>query len=280
MPNIVKEKDTQLNFNEFHAQRASNYIEILGSRILVVGANTGLDCRYFVDWGAQEVHGLDIVSNVGADYHADNVQYFRMSAESMQLPDNYYDLVYCFATMEHVIDIEAAFKEMVRVTKASGIIYSVASPLWNSRSGHHMECLSPYPWIHLRMTKQEMIDYCLEHGVEGERGIPIESIVEYVLESNEFNRRPACDYVEAVAGIRHVKVLSQLLDQEPESIIPDDVRVDLSAKGVSSDELLAVTHQFIAIKRPLTWKQELGIWSVGWYRCILNGIRRLLRRSR
>jgi SAM-dependent methyltransferase len=266
------------DYNELHARRAADLIDMSGSSVLVVGANTGADCRYFVEWGAKEVHGLDVVPNVGGDYQANEVSYFCMSAEAMQLPDNYYDLVYCFATMEHVHDIAAAFKEMVRVAKAGGFIYSVASPLWNSRSGHHMACLSSYPWIHLRMGKQEMISYCKSDGVEGERGLPMESIVSYVLDSAEFNRRPARDYTQAVAAIPNVLVISNLLYNEPETAVPENVMTELAPKGILPDELRAVTHEFVAIKRPLTWRQHIVrigrpmVSVAGWY---FNRIHRL-----
>jgi SAM-dependent methyltransferase len=254
---VDEEHAAVCDYNELHARRAAELISMNGASVLVVGANTGADCRYFIDWGAKEVHGLDVVPNVGCDYQADNVRYFCMSAEAMQLPNNYYDLVYCFATMEHVPDIEAAFKEMTRVTKPGGFIYSVASPLWNSRGGHHMACLSPYPWIHLRMGKQEMINYCKGGGIEGERGLPIESIVSYVLDSKEFNRRPARDYMQAVAVIPNVMIVSNLIYDEPESAVPEDLRTELAQKGISHDELRAVTHEFVAIKRPLTWRQRI-----------------------
>lgn len=255
---MVNEGNTAVcDYNELHARLAADLIDMNGASVLVVGANTGADCRYFVEWGAKEVHGLDVVPNVGSDYQANEVSYFCMSAEAMRLPDNYYDLVYCFATMEHVPDIAAAFKEMVRVAKAGGFIYSVASPLWNSRSGHHMACLSPYPWIHLRMGKQEMISYCKGAGIEGERGLPIESIVSYVLDSAEFNRRPARDYTQAIAAIPNVLVVSNLLYNEPETAVPEDVRTELTPKGIAPGELRAVTHEFVAIKHPLTWKQHI-----------------------
>jgi SAM-dependent methyltransferase len=264
------------NHNELHARRAADLISLDGASVLVVGANTGEDCRYFIDWGAKEVHGLDVVPNVGCEYQADNVRYFCMSVEAMQLPDNYYDLVYCFATMEHVPDIGAGFMEMTRVTKAGGFIYSIASPLWNSRSGHHMACLSPYPWIHLRMGKQEMIRYCKNDGIEGERGIPIESVVSYVLDSTEFNRRPAHDYMQAAAAIPNVMIISNLLYDEPESAVPEDLGTELVQKGISHDELRAVGHEFVAMKRPLTWRQE----SVGTARRMTKMARMQFRRIR
>jgi len=277
---LAEQQAETCNYNELHARRAADLINLKAAAVLVVGANTGADCQYFIDWGAKEVHGVDVVPNVGCDYEADNVRYFRMSAEAMQLPNNYYDLVYCFATMEHVHDIVAAFKEMTRVTKPGGFIYSVASPLWNSRSGHHMACLAPHPWIHLRMGKQEMVRYCKSDGIEGERGLSIEAIVSYVLDSPEFNRRPARDYTQAVATIPNVLIVSNLLYNEPASAVPEDLKTELAQKGIPHDELRAVTHEFVAIKGPLTWKQRV----VGTARRIMcvartqfSGIRRLLK---
>ena len=110
---------------------------VSGRKVLVVGCNTGLDCRTFIELGAASVDGLDIDSNIGSDFSHEKVQYFRASAESMPIGDEIYDLVFSFATLEHVPDVTLAFQEMARVTKPGGLIYSVASPLWFSRHGHH-----------------------------------------------------------------------------------------------------------------------------------------------
>jgi hypothetical protein len=105
------------------------------------------------------------------------------------------------------------------------------------------------------MDKQEMIRYCKNDGIEGERGIPIESIVSYVLDSTEFNRRPARDYMQAAAAIQNVMAISNLLYHERGGAVPKDLGSELAQKGISLDELRAVAHEFVAIKRPLTWSQ-------------------------
>jgi hypothetical protein len=104
--------------------------------------------------------------------------------------------------------------------------------------------------------------------------------VSYVLDSTDFNRRPARDYTQAVATIPDVLIVSNLLYNEPESAVPEDLRTELARKGISHDELRAVTHEFVAIKRPLTWKQRI----VGTTRRLVrvarsqfSGIRRLLK---
>lgn len=273
------------NYNEYHAQRAARLIDVRGSSVLVVGANNGADCRYFVERGAQEVHGVDIVENVGCDYQVKQTAYFRMSVESMGLPENYYDLVYCIATLEHVSNIDAALREMVRVTKPGGSIYSVASPLWNSRSGHHMACLAPFPWIHLRMGRDEIISRCKGNGIEGERGIPIESLVSYVLESKEFNRRPASDYLRAATAIPDARVVNNLIhnELEDEVFLEQELEAELADRGISRYELRAVAHEFVAIKRPFTFLQAcrpIAYWSMGKAGSLFRRSRNLFKRIR
>ena len=130
------------------------------------------------------------------------------------------------------------------------------------------------------MGKQEMVHYCKSDGIAGERGLSIEAIVAYVLDSTEFNRRPARDYTQAVATIPNVMIVSNLLYNEPESAVPEDLKTELALKGIPHDELRAVAHEFVAIKRPLTWKQRIvgtarRIVRVG--RTQISGIRRLLK---
>jgi len=143
------------------AKDSTKYMNIRRKTVLVVGCNTGYDCRYFIDLGAGEVHGVDIIDKIGADYTHPQVKYHQMSVEAMNLKSESYDLVFSVATFEHVQRIDLAFQEMVRVTKPKGIIYCVADPLWNSRQGHHKgNFFENYPWIHLRLSRDEILEYC------------------------------------------------------------------------------------------------------------------------
>ena len=123
--------------NEIHTRRAADINDPKGRHVLVIGCSKGRDCKNFIDYGANEVHGVDVNANIGANYSHAMVHYHISSVENLALPDNYFHLTYCFATMEHVRDIESAFKEMARVTAPGGYIYCLAAPLWNSPLGHH-----------------------------------------------------------------------------------------------------------------------------------------------
>jgi ubiquinone/menaquinone biosynthesis C-methylase UbiE len=248
-----------MDYNKMHCDWAMTHQSVEGASVLVVGCNTGLDCAKFVDAGAKQVHGLDIDEAIGCDYQHSNVLYFRASAENMPLKSNTYDLVFCFATMEHIPDVYAAFNEIARVTKPGGLVYCVASPLWNSRYGHHYpQYFSDFPWIHLRCDQEEVQRYLIENDVPiSPQNISAEVIAEYMFHPENFNRTPSTDYINACSKLTGFEILRNDLDLEPENALPEDIRMECEAKGYSSRELRAVTHTFIARKKVGDWTDAL-----------------------
>ncbi|OIO80124.1 MAG: hypothetical protein AUJ89_03670 [Candidatus Omnitrophica bacterium CG1_02_43_210] len=163
-----------------HVKKAGRYLNIKGKRCLVVGCGRGKECGYFIRMGASEVHGIDIIDDIGSDYSYAGVKYYKLSAENMDtIRSDFYDIVYSYATMEHIGRIDLAFSQMCRAVRPGGIIYSVAGPLWNSRYGHHKrDFFKDYPWIHLRMDKEKICD-CYRH---------IKPHIEYMLNPMFFNK--------------------------------------------------------------------------------------------
>jgi ubiquinone/menaquinone biosynthesis C-methylase UbiE len=250
--------EANLDYNEMHARWACMHRNPSGKKVLVVGCNTGKECSLFVELGAKEVHGVDVVEGVGKEYSHPRIRYHKCSVESLPFPALQFDLVFCFATMEHVCSIDLAFSEMARVTKWGGLIYCVSSPLWNSRNGHHFpQYFGEYPWIHLRRTQPEVLEYAKAKGIrDTTENLSIEEIVGYIFAREHFNRERAARYVETCGELRDMISLRNTLDFEPEESLPQEVKDELSKKGYTSDELRAVTHTYIAKKRkwtPMSW---------------------------
>src|SRR6266436_5241998 len=88
------------DLNGYHAHIAASYFDIDDKRVLVIGCNRGEDCQYFANMGAGHVVGVDIIDEIGVNFMRPSVSYIRASAESMPLPDDEFDLVYAFATLE------------------------------------------------------------------------------------------------------------------------------------------------------------------------------------
>ncbi len=259
---------TPIDYNAVHTKRAASLGPIKGARVLVVGCNRGKDCRYFVDRGASEVHGLDVIDAIGAEYQAPNVVYHKESAEDMSLPSDHFDLVFCFATMEHIPKIEPAFREMVRVTRPGGFVYCVAAPLWNSRFGHHKgDVFRDDPWIHLLMSPDQIVEHYRDKGIETFAGKPIAQHVDYMMNPRNMNQVPSHAYVESCRELPGMIVLENMVQREPEDLVPEPVLAALAPRGYSREELCGQTHFYIAKKR----RGPMDDVTVAWARMMIQG---------
>jgi SAM-dependent methyltransferase len=233
----------------FHAYATRRYVSVRGKRCLVVGCSRGKDCTYFVRFGAREVLGIDIIKEIGKDFVNPKVTYCRTSCEGMEsVPSGYYDLVFCFATMEHIPRIDLAFSEMIRVARPGGIIYAFSSPLWNSRYGHHRNDIFKDPWMHLRCDENELMRYCTSRGIREVAGHTVEAIIKYVFNSNFFNRVPAKRYIDVCNGLPQIQIIKNKLFFESPGVLSPTLKSELAKKGYTEEELLAVSHKFVARK--------------------------------
>jgi len=238
------------SLDEYHSLVAVSHLRREPLRVLVVGCNTGRECAAFTQLGATHVDGLDVVEDTGAEFSHARVSYLRSSAENIGVRDSVYDLVYSYATMEHVADIGAAFREFARVTRPGGIIYSLAAPLWNSRFGHHKtQMFVSHPWIHLRMNEDEIIDFCERNGVADPSGSnDIARHVRYMMNPRFFNKIPASRYLDVCRHLPGVRVLMNELNLEPDSVLESTIYEELKQKGYTRQELLALGHTFVGRK--------------------------------
>jgi SAM-dependent methyltransferase len=241
----------QYDYNALAAISALRHCDVKEGKVLVIGCNTGGDCSYFLQAGAQEVHGVDVVDGIGRDLRHEKVRYHQRSAEDMTcFPDDTFDLVYAFATLEHIPDIEAAFREMHRVARPGGTIFSLAAPLWYSRFGHHKaDLFHDYPWIHLLLSHEEIVDWFMKHKAREmpDKAVEIEHHVGYMLDKNFFNMRSGKDYL-ATCDRLGTETICNEIDCEPQTLLTAEAKERLL--GIyGMEELLGVTHRFIAKKR-------------------------------
>lgn len=239
-----------LDYRLYHQVSASEYRDISGCRILVVGCGYGYDCQYFVDQGASYVIGLDISEAIGQASQNPSVSYVRASAEAIPIEDNFFDLVFSYATLEHVPDIRSAFREMVRVSAPKGFIYSAAAPLWCCRSGPHWgSAFDDNPWPHLRLSVEEVIALGEQYLLAGSTN-PYHQPeqIRYLLTQPIFNRRRAHEYIDSCAVIPDIKIHANFIDFEKNDGRYSHIIADLVNKGYSTFDLFGMTHMFIAEK--------------------------------
>jgi SAM-dependent methyltransferase len=244
------------DYVQYHVNEAACHLaDARGKQVLVVGCNRGREVSLFLEAGAREVWGIDLMDEVGADYPHELARFLKMSAEDMDFDDSMFDIVFCVATMEHISRPETAFPELSRVTAPGGFLYVQSAPLWHSRQGHHKSDIfdvDRYPWIHLRFDSETLKRMC-EAGEIEYRG-SVEDIgkeVDYMMNSAHFNKKPARDYVRICSELKEVVIERNDLDLEPESmlgLLPDDGRAELINQVGGAIELRALTHTLAARK--------------------------------
>jgi ubiquinone/menaquinone biosynthesis C-methylase UbiE len=90
-------------------------------RVLDIGCGP----RGSLEWAhkARECVGVDPLANkyqeLGADAHA--MRYVEAGAESIPLPDQHFDVVAAFNSLDHVEDVDRAVMEIKRLTKPGGL---------------------------------------------------------------------------------------------------------------------------------------------------------------
>jgi SAM-dependent methyltransferase len=213
----------------------------------------------FLDAGAREVWGIDVMEEVGTEYPHEHARYLKMSAEDMDFDDSMFEIVFCLATMEHISHPEAAFSEISRVTAPGGFLYVPSAPLWHSRQGHHKSHIfdaDRYPWIHLRFDAETLKRMCETGEIEYPGSVEdVAGEVGYMMNSAHFNKRPARDYIRICSELKEVVVDRNDLDLEPQSVLellPHDARSELIEQVGDAVELRALMHTLVAwkVRRP------------------------------
>jgi SAM-dependent methyltransferase/glycosyltransferase involved in cell wall biosynthesis len=170
-----------------------------GATVLEVGCSDGLICDVLGLLGAGRVVGVDVMTTVGCGFQGKNLDYCVMDATTLGFPAESFDVVVSIATLEHVGEPRRALEEMLRVLKRGGYGYVQAGPLFHSPFGHHMFAyFQEEPWIHLRKTKEEIVEYAAARGIdsviERDLGLSAREYVEGMLNADHLNGLALADY--------------------------------------------------------------------------------------
>lgn len=240
----------RITYNKAYLGRMFKFVPIpKGKKILDVGCSDGLVCDLLLNENPESVTGIDVLETVGENYKDPKITYFRMDAENLSFEDQSFDLTFSIATLEHCKDPLKVLQEMKRVTKKGGHCYVQAGPLYHSPFGHHMfGYFDDYPWIHLRLSKEEIIEYSRLHGIDKKIdesiGQKVEDYIIGMLNINHINGKKIKEYgLWEFMSAKDIEVIHFAQSYEGENLLTDAIINELNR--YSKEDLTAHGFEFI-----------------------------------
>lgn len=135
-----------------HVRRISG---LAGKRVLDFGCGWGGETVWLARQ-AQEAVGCDIAqasledaASFARESQCDNVRFVHVRDSCLPLESETFDAVFSTNVFEHVMDPEAALREIARVLKPGGSFVSTFGPLFYSPLGYHLPWATQVPYAHL-----------------------------------------------------------------------------------------------------------------------------------
>lgn len=163
------------------------------ARVLEMGCGDGINCLLFAHAGVGFVQGVDlapglledsdrgerarrladvVLEKVGFDRRHEAalaelpIDIRKMDATALDLPDASFDLVWSRSVLEHVMPVDLALAEAVRVVRPGGLLHHRIDPFFGVR-GCHKGGVVEIPWAHARMGLEDFRRFVAE--TEGEQ---------------------------------------------------------------------------------------------------------------
>lgn len=137
--------------------------------LLDFGCGQGLMAKGMARY-ARQVHGVDIIPvfdqledrferTFGAPGLFPSVE-LRLVRPGAPLPyeNGMFDAVYAWSVFEHVANVPFALTQIHRTIRPGGALLLQISPLYYSAQGGHLWNILDEPWIHLRLSREELLD--------------------------------------------------------------------------------------------------------------------------
>jgi SAM-dependent methyltransferase len=92
------------------------------------------------------------------------VRFETLDATGLPFPDDSFDVIVSNSTLEHLIPLEDALRQMRRVLRPGGLMYHSVDPFFSLR-GCHRHAMIDIPWAQARLSVDELLRF-----VEGHEG--------------------------------------------------------------------------------------------------------------
>ena len=174
-----------------------------GKKVLEIGSSSNGDfiSDVFNSHSLAEAIGINILQTETLKI-ATNFSLENGDIRKTRFKDDEFDILISSSVFEHIQNMDIALKEMNRILKPGGFVYSHFGPIWSGSYGHHLwlveeSIVHTYhntilpPHCHLLMTEQEVARWLEQNGHSITQA---KSIANYVFHSKGQNHLMFSDY--------------------------------------------------------------------------------------
>jgi cyclopropane fatty-acyl-phospholipid synthase-like methyltransferase len=139
-------------------------IDLADKRTLELGCGAGFEVWYLSHHFGSDAWGVDVSERQAWATLADERTHFLMAdiATDRSFEADYFDRVYSFAVLEHVVHPHALLTELYRIMKPGGLAYLSANLHRGPKASHiYREIFFPFP--HLLFTDDVIREFRLKH---------------------------------------------------------------------------------------------------------------------
>jgi SAM-dependent methyltransferase len=131
---------------------------------------TGSDVSFYYENHMNNVNSyLDLLHQEVFNLFSENernlinqkIKFVEDDISKSSLPDNSFDLIFSWETLEHIIDVDSAFANIKRILKPNGIAVHQYNPFFSLNGGHSL-CTLDFLWGHCRLNQEDILRYFKE----------------------------------------------------------------------------------------------------------------------
>lgn len=266
LPELLKKGHLPLDHQQKPIERFLSHVDVHGKRVLEIGADDAVILSIF------EKKGMSLGVGVNNWYWTDNnPKTVKVSEKiilsygdvtSLPFEDASFDIIFTVAAFEHIHGLDAALREMHRLLKPGGVVYSFYGPIWSSAVGHHLWFERKGQWYcfterettlpvladyeHLLLDRNEMAEK-LRRTWDQEA---VDDFIYQIYDNDQINRYLYADYLEM---FNNSDFEIEFLEHDSTTPIEADLKEILSSKyGKENDFTVIILEVLLKKKGNLT----------------------------
>jgi len=221
------------NWDKYYIDRSPYAAKIQGQSVLCIGYSEAEIEQYIEKHNPKDI---TVLTNWVGHRDATVVKYPLLIGDittETSLPADHFGAVLTLSVMEHLSDIEGGLREIKRILRPNGYLFTLFGPAWSCPYGHHLYIEGGDPlldfsvwrlpaYIHLLCSDSEIARFVKDNGLTDDHA---DMYLKHFYESPIINRAMYEDYMRLFTDVFQM-ISSEIMY----NTVPADILADLRVK--------------------------------------------------